>query len=161
MSRALYHISNELDNINEQLIESGGELSPELQDKLAMTREELATKAANYGFVILKNQSEAAIIDAEIKRLKAIKDSLDNATDKIKEAISNAMIQYDLTEVKTPTIKLSFRASESVEVDESKLAQKYFNYKPTVDKTTIKADLKAGIEVDGARIVSKQNLQVK
>ena len=159
--RTLYHIESELNNINEQLIESGGELSPELQDKLAMTREELATKAANYGFVILKNQSEAAIIDAEIKRLKAIKDSLDNATDKIKEAISNAMIQYDLTEVKAPTIKLSFRASESVEVDESKLAQKYFNYKPTVDKTTIKADLKAGIEVDGARIVSKQNLQVK
>jgi len=159
--RALYHIESELNNINEQLIESGGELSPELQDKLAMTREELATKAANYGFVILKNQSEAAIIDAEIKRLKAIKGSLDNATDKIKEAISNAMIQYDLTEVKTPTIKLSFRASESVEVDESKLAQKYWNYKPTVDKTTIKADLKAGIEVDGARIVSKQNLQVK
>ena len=161
MSRALYHIESELNNINEQLIESGGELSPELQDKLAMTREELATKAANYGFVILKNQSEAAIIDAEIKRLKAIKDSLDNATDKIKEAISNAMIQYDLTEVKTPTIKLSFRSSESVEVDESKLAQKYFNYSPKVDKTTIKADLKSGIEVDGARIVSKQNLQVK
>lgn len=161
MSRALYHIESELNNINEQLIESGGELSPELQDKLAMTREELATKAANYGFVILKNQSESAIIDAEIKRLKDIKDSLDNATYKIKEVISNAMIQYDLTEVKTPTIKLSFRASESVEVDESKLAQKYFNYKPTVDKTTIKADLKAGIEVDGARIVSKQNLQVK
>lgn len=161
MSRALYHIESELNNINEQLIESGGELSPELQDKLAMTREELAKKAANYGFVILKNQSESAIIDAEIKRLKDIKDSLDNATYKIKEVISNAMIQYDLTEVKTPTIKLSFRASESVEVDESKLAQKYFNYKPTVDKTTIKADLKAGIEVDGARIVSKQNLQVK
>jgi len=82
--RALYHIEQELNEINETLINSGGELSPELETRLAITQEELATKATNYGFVILQNQSEIDIIEAEIKRLTAIKKSLDATNEKLK-----------------------------------------------------------------------------
>ena len=72
------------------------------------------------------------------------------------------MIEFGLTEIKTPTLKLSFRKSEAVEVvDESLLAQQFFNYKPSIDKTAIKAAIKAGEEVAGARIVNNQNLQLK
>ena len=119
--RALYHIEQELNEINETLINSGGELSPELETRLAITQEELATKATNYGFVILQNQSEIDIIEAEIKRLTAIKKSLDATNEKLKYAVSFAMQNYGLTEVKAPTLKLSFRQSESVEItDENK-----------------------------------------
>jgi len=45
--------------------------------------------------------------------------------------------------------------------NESLLDGKYFNYKPTVDKTAIKNDIKSGLVVNGASIVKKQNLQVK
>jgi hypothetical protein len=160
--RALYHIEQELNEINETLINSGGELSPELETRLAITQEELATKATNYGFVILQNQSEIDIIEAEIKRLTAIKKSLDATNEKLKDAVSFAMQNYGLTEVKAPTLKLSFRQSESVEItDENKLNAKYFSYKPTVDKTAIKSDIKSGLVVDGAQIITKQNLQVK
>jgi len=160
--RSLYHIERELNEINETLINSGGELSPEIETRLAITQDELATKATNYGFVIMQNQSEIDVIEAEIKRLTAIKKSLDNTNDKLKNAVSFAMQNYGLTEVKTPTLKLSFRQSESVEItDENKLNAKYFSYKPTVDKTAIKNDIKSGLIVDGAQIILKQNLQIK
>lgn len=160
--RALYHIEQELNEINETLISSGGELSPELEQRLAITQQELETKATNYGFVILKNQSEIDVIDAEIKRLTALKKNLETTNEKLKDAVSFAMQNYGLLEVKTPTLKLSFRQSESVQIDdENKLGAKYFSYKPTIDKTAIKNDIKSGLIVDGASIVKKQNLQVK
>lgn len=160
--RALYHITSELNAINEELISAGGELTPELESKLAITQEELSVKATNYGLVMLNNEADINAIDAEIKRLQALKAPLESTNKKLKEAISNAMLTYGLEKVESATLKLSFRKSEAVEVfDESKLNQKYFNYKPTVDKTAIKADLKAGVEVDGARIVTNQNLQIK
>lgn len=160
--RAIYHIEQELNEINETLISSGGELSPELEQRLAITQQELETKATNYGFVILKNQSEIDVIDAEIKRLTALKKNLETTNEKLKEAVSFAMQSYGIFEVKTPTLKLSFRQSESVQIEnESLLDGKYFNYKPTVDKTAIKNDIKSGLIVNGASIVKKQNLQVK
>jgi len=160
--RALYHITSELEAINEELISAGGEITPELESKLAITQEELSVKATNYGLVMLNNEADITAIDTEIKRLQALKAPLESTNKKLKEAISNAMLMYGLEKVESPTLKLSFRKSEAVEVfDESKLNQKYFNYKPTVDKTAIKADLKAGVEVDGARIVTNQNLQIK
>lgn len=160
--RALYHIEQELNEINETLISSGGELSPELEQRLAITQQELETKATNYGFVIMQNQSEVDVIDAEIKRLTALKKNLETTNEKLKEAVSFAMQSYGIFEVKTPTLKLSFRQSESVQIeDENKLDGKYFTYKPTVDKTAIKNDIKSGLIVNGASIVKKQNLQVK
>lgn len=162
MSRALYHITTELTSINEELIASGGELTPEMESKLAITQTELSEKARNYALVILSNESDITSIDAEIERLQALKAPLVTANKKLKETVANAMLTFGIEKIESPLCKLSFRKSDAVDVfDESKLNQKYFNYKPTVDKTTIKADLKAGVEVDGARIVTNQNLQIK
>lgn len=160
--RSLYHIERELNEINETLINSGGELSPEIETRLAITQDELATKATNYGFVIMQNQNEIDVIDAEIKRLTALKKNLETTNEKLKNAVSFAMQNFGLTEVKTPTLKLSFRQSEFVEItDENKLNAKYFSYSPKIDKTAIKSDIKSGLAVDGAQIILKQNLQIK
>ena len=72
------------------------------------------------------------------------------------------MQKYELSEVKTPLVKMSFRSSNSVHIsDESLLDAKYFDYKPTVNKTSIKSDIESGVIVEGATIIEKQNLQVK
>ena len=42
--RALYHIEQELNEINEALINSGGELTTELEQRLSITQEELTQK---------------------------------------------------------------------------------------------------------------------
>jgi hypothetical protein len=160
--RALYHINEELNAINEELMAAQGELTPELENKLVITKQELAEKSVNYALVILNNQADSNAIDAEIKRLKALKDAIDSTTDKLKEAVSNAMLMHDLTEVKTPLVKMSFRSSKSVYIsDESLLDAKYFDYKPTVNKTAIKSDIESGVIVEGATIIEKQNLQIK
>lgn len=160
--RALYHITSELEAINEELMSAGGEVTPELENKLAITQAELSQKATNYGLVILNNEADITAIETEIKRLQALKTPLETANKKLKEAISNAMTTYGIEKVESATLKLSFRKSESVEVyDEALLGQKFFSYKPTIDKTEIKKAIKDGEEVPGARIVTNQNLQIK
>jgi hypothetical protein len=160
--RSLYQIDQQLQSINDELIASGGEISDELFNKLAITQTELAEKSANYGLVILSNEATSKAIAAEIKRLKAMQDGYDSATAKLKETVSFAMQKYELSEVKTPLVKMSFRASKSVHIiDESLLDAKYFDYKPTVNKTSIKSDIESGVIVEGATIIEKQNLQIK
>jgi hypothetical protein len=160
--RALYHINEELNAINEELMAAQGELTPELQNKLVITKQELAEKSVNYALVILNNQADSNAIDAEIKRLKALKDAIDSTTDKLKEAVSNAMLMHDLTEVKSPLVKMSFRKSKSVHItDENELDASFFEYKRTVNKTAIKKAIEGGELVVGAELIEKDNLQIK
>jgi len=160
--RALYHINEELNAINEELMAAQGELTPELENKLVITKQELAEKSVNYALVILNNQADSNAIDAEIKRLKALKDAIDSTTDKIKEAVSNAMLMHDLTEVKSPLVKMSFRKSKSVHItDENELDASFFEYKRTVNKTAIKKAIEGGELVVGAELIEKDNLQIK
>jgi hypothetical protein len=112
--------------------------------------------------VILNNQADSNAIDAEIKRLKALKDAIDSTTDKLKEAVSNAMLMHDLTEVKSPLVKMSFRKSKSVHItDENELDASFFEYKRTVNKTAIKKAIEGGELVVGAELIEKDNLQIK
>jgi hypothetical protein len=160
--RALYHINEELNAINEELMAAQGELTPELENKLVITKAELAEKSVNYAMVILNNQADSQAIETEIKRLKALKDAIDSTTDKLKEAVSNAMLMHDLTEVKSPLVKMSFRKSKSVHItDENELDASFFEYKRTVNKTAIKKAIEGGQLVAGAELIEKDNLQIK
>jgi hypothetical protein len=156
----LFNIKQEYLAIAQNLAE--GELTPELEQQLAITEANLQEKAINYGYVIKTFESEVDIIDAEIKRLQALKKTRTSAIDKLKDNISEAMLLFNITEVKAPTFKLSFRKSESIECDEV-VDQEYCNIKTTItpDKVAIKQAIKEGKEVLGARLIINNNLQIK
>ena len=64
----------------------------------------------------------------------------------------------------TAKVKLSFRASEAVEItDQNEIPKDFLVEKVTVapDKAAIKAAIKNGIYIPGAEIVRKENLQIK
>jgi hypothetical protein len=158
----LYEIGKDQLAIIADIETNEGEITSEIQTRIDLLAENFEEKAIAYGFVIKQYEGEESLIDAEIKRLQELKKKSAKVSDYLKERISQAMFDFGIEKVETPTLKLSFRKSEAVVVDdETLLNQKYFNYKPTVDKTAIKADLKSGVDVAGARIVTNQNLQIK
>jgi hypothetical protein len=69
----LFNIQQSYIGIVQQLIQSEGEISPELSEALEITQAKLQEKAVNYGFVVKSLDAEISIIDAEIKRLQEIK----------------------------------------------------------------------------------------
>lgn len=140
------------------------ELTPELEQALIINQDQLQAKANNYAKVIVNIQSDADAIDAEIKRLKAMKESKERAITRLKESVKNAMLVSSIEKIESPLFKLSIRKSEAVEVDMLEgLPSEFINIKNVVtpDKIAIKEAIKRGEFVLGARLVDNFNLQIK
>jgi hypothetical protein len=164
MKLTIYQIEQSYNQLAEELIENGGELSPSLAEALAITEEQLQNKSVAYSFVIKQMDADVDIIDAEIKRLQNLKKQREKASDYLKERIKHAMDTFQIDEIKTPLVKINFRKSETVEVDDvNQLPSLYKVVKVTeqADKSAIKAAIKDGVDVTGCRIETHRNLQIK
>jgi hypothetical protein len=164
MKTSLYQIEQTYLNLVESLIENGGELTPELDIELAINKEQLQNKGVCYGFIVKELEGNIDLIDLEIKRLQALKKPLVNSIDRLKNNLSQAMQMFDVTELKTPLLKINFRKSESIEVTDIDLLDADF-VKTTItkaaDKIAIKEAIKAEIPVRGAVLITNYNLQIK
>lgn len=164
MKTTIFQIEQSYNQLAEELIENGGELTPSLEEQLAITEEQLQNKSVAYSFVIKQMDADIDIIDAEIKRLQNLKKQREKASEYLKERIKHAMDTFQIDEIKTPLVKINFRKSESVEVDDvNQLPALYKVVKVTeqADKAAIKAAIKDGVEVTGCRIETHRNLQIK
>ena len=141
----LYEITREAQELA-FLLESD-ELTPELEAALLINQDQLQAKAGNYAKVIANIQSDADAIDAEIKRLKAMKDTKDRSINRLKEALRDAMLVSGIDKIESSLFKLSLRRSEAVEVDVVEaLPNAFQNVKNvvTADKVAIKEAIKRG-----------------
>lgn len=159
---SIYNITDDFSQIMAEIESNGGEISPEIDEKLQINQFNLIEKTTNYVHVIKTLESECDIIDIEIKRLQELKKQRSNFTQSLKDRLKNAMQAMELTEIKTALNKINFRKSESVEIiDESILPSYVLIYEPKIDKKKIKEIIKNGGQVFGAKIVENQNLQIK
>jgi len=164
MRISIYQIEQSYNQLAEELIENGGELTPELEQSLAITEEQLQNKSVAYSFVIKEMDADIDIIDAEIKRLQAAKKQREKATEYLKERIKHAMDTFSIEEIKTPLVKINFRKSESVEVENVNAlpyAYKTVKVVETADKVAIKEAIKNGADIIGCRLVANKNLQIR
>jgi hypothetical protein len=164
MRISIYNIEQNYNQLAEELIENGGELTPSLEEALAITEEQLQNKSVAYSFVIKQMDADIDIIDAEIKRLQAAKKQREKASEYLKDRIKHAMDTFQIDEIKTPLVKINFRKSETVEVEDvNALPSLYKVVKVTeqADKAAIKAALKDGVDVAGCSIATHRNLQIK
>ena len=165
MSLNLYQIENEYRVIAQSLMDADGELTPELEESLAINKDHLQVKSQGYAMVIKEAEYELQIIEGEIKRLLDLQDKRSILVSKLKERITDAMDLYQISEIVTPLIKISFRNSESVEIDDIDLIPNEYKVipeaKPRADKKAIKDAIKNGIDIQGAYIQQNKSLQIK
>jgi hypothetical protein len=160
----IYSIQNEYQLLINQIIESGGEVTPELELALTINKDQLQSKSESYAYIIKEMDAECDIIDLEIKRLQQCKKVRENTIDRLKSTLTTAMNVFEVPEIKTPLIKINFRKSESVIVmDVNDLPKEYKVVKVTeqADKVKIKEALKAGESILGCELVVNQNIQIK
>lgn len=148
--------------INSALLECVDEETGEIIDfeqlnELLMERNTKIEKVALW----IKN------LDALAVSIKAERDALDkrmklteNKSKSLQEWLKNAL---DGQKFETARVCVSFRKSESTEIDANVLDKKWCREKVTYtpDKTAIKKAIKEGQTVVGARIVVNQNVQIK
>lgn len=164
MKLSLYTIETEYLQLAELILAAGGEVDEETEKALQLNKENLETKAVNYGFICKQLEAETSIIDGEMARLSNLKKARDKTITKLKDALSVAMKVYEVDKIESPLMKISFRKSESTEIDNVDLIdKKYMVVKTTSapDKKMISDAIKAGEIVTGARIQQNSNLQIK
>ena len=160
--KSIYVISEEARNLASLLEE--GEFTPEMELALVINQNEIQEKAINYGFVLKTFEGDVSLISEEIKRLTAIKKAKENAIDRMKDAVLSAMQIYSIEKVSSPTMNISIRRTESIEVPLLELLDDRFVTEKIVksaDKIGIKKALKDGEMIEGAFIQANYNLQIK
>ena len=163
MASNIYQIQQDYLSITNELIEAGGEITPELETALVINKSELQQKAVAYVYVTKSLETDVDAIDTEIERLRALKASRVKTIDKLKDTVKSAMELYEIEEIKTATLKINFRKSESIECEPEQLLDYYCTFKTTrtPDKAKIKEAIKNGEDVIGAVLNVNYNLQIK
>jgi hypothetical protein len=163
MNKSLYHISTEAKELVSALEENEGELNPAIESVLRINQNELQEKAINYAYAIKTVSNDVDAISEEIKRLQALKKAKDNTIQRLKDTVVNALQIYGIEKVETPTLKLSIRRSEAVEVDDNFDNDIYVFVKVTYtpDKTKLKEAIKRGESIQGVTLKENYNLQIK
>lgn len=133
-------------------------------DKLTMAREEKLENIALYTKAL---DAEAAAIREEEKTLAARRKVKENKAARLREYLSDALAGQPF---ETAKVALSFRSSQAVKVTDSTalldwLESNYddcLTYKtPAVRLDAVKMLIKRGIDVPGAEIETRNNLQMK
>lgn len=125
----LFNVTKDLLEIEEALEESGGELTPELEEKMAISEENSKETIENYCNIIKYLNSDIDLIKSENKRLKELADRKLKTIESIKKSIVDFIDKFGDTKKSGAkyfsynTGEVSIRRSESVEVDEHYLAE--------------------------------------
>lgn len=124
---SLFHILLEHENIENELYENGGELTPELEAQLAINKENAAAKLEGYGWVIQEFEMEIAGLSAKVdyykqkaEEAKKMQQGLQFRLDKIKQRVLAAVEQLGDSKgkYKTATWLFGRRKSQQVHVDD-------------------------------------------
>ena len=126
-------------------------------DALKMERD---TKIRNIACWIRNLDSDIKALDEQEKIYKARKQAAKNKMESLKSYLASFLQgkKWENNEV-----KISWRKSEAVEITDIKqLSSYYLRFKePEVNKTLLGKDLKAGIKLNGAELVTKNNISVR
>lgn len=161
---SIFKIQAEYQQIVNELIDNGGEITPELELALQITKDNFHSKSENYVYITKQFDGEINVIDNEIKRLQQAKKVRENTIVRLKSTIEHAMNTFEVDKIETPLIKISFRKSESVEVEDVNnlpALYKVVKVSETADKLKIKDAIKSGILIEGCTIKTNRNLNIK
>lgn len=163
----LYELTAELNTAIERYnsVETDGELA-EVEKVLTDLQLSFDQKAVGVAKHILNIEGNLSAVSTEVKRLQAIAKRLEAQRDWFHGYLFRQMEATNTQEVDGVTVKLKIKKNPpSVVVeDETKIPEKYWRVIPEhkeVDKTAIKDAHKAGIGVDGTKVVQGTRLDIR
>lgn len=125
-------------------------------EKLQADKQE---KIENIGKYIINLDAETKALEEQEKKFAKRKQSAKKKAEYLKGLLS---LSLDGQAYKTNEIQISFRKSESLLIDDIGLiSDDYITYEPSVNRTALKAAIKAGEDIKGCHIETKNNIQVK
>lgn len=123
----IFNIQNELLAIFDELEENGGELTPELEEQLNISKEEFRDKIKSYSDVVKMLENDITDIKEEKARLSDLQKSKEKSIERLKKIMVESIEMFgDTTKsgskfIDFGTGKVSVRQTQAVEVEEDSI----------------------------------------
>lgn len=176
MGMTLFQLTADMAAIEDALIESGGELTPEIEAALTETQDSLAVKVDGYNALIQKFGRTSDVLKAEIDRLGKLKKTAENAEKRVKQHVCDTMGAFGIEKLEGQLCKMTRRRTQRVETNDEMLKAAfqrnidelnailppYLTVKLEVSKTGIKEFQKEeGLLPAGAEMVEAYSLMIR
>ena len=160
---ALYDLAGQYRKLAERLanLDLDAETVADTIEASGLT-DEIQQKAQGVLMVAKTTEQYVPAIEAEIARLQALKKRHERIANGLRDYLKLNMETAQIQRIECPLFDISIRTNPAaVEVfDEAQVPKEMLRVAYSVDKTAIKAELKAGREVAGCRLVSATRLVV-
>ena len=127
MGKSIFEIDKELYALYDEIEEVGGEITPEIEEKLELNGQEMTNKVKSITNYINKLKADLLAIKSETDRLAKLKKSKENTITGLTNLVLFAIKNYGTEDKKGKkwidwgTGRVGVRKSESVEVDDKKV----------------------------------------
>lgn len=127
MAKSIFNIDRELYTLYDEIEEAGGEITPEMEEKLEFNGQEMTNKVRSITNYINKLKADLLAIKSETDRLAKLKKSKENTITGLNNLVLFAIKNYGTEDKKGKkwidwgTGKVGIRMSESVELDDKKI----------------------------------------
>ena len=125
---------------------------------------ELEEKADGYARVMRQIEYDMATLTTEEARLRNRRKTMENNLRRMKERLEDAMLATGKTKFKTDLFSFAIQKNpKSVMIDDiSRIPKEYLiEQEPKVDRAKLKADLTAGVILDGAHLEQSESLRIR
>lgn len=159
--KALYDLAEALDfDENGAIVDNSQELSKLFEN----IETELHNKLTNTQYIIKELEVSEQALKDEAKRLTDKAKVLANRQKRLKDLIKTVLITTGETKVKTDKFSFNVTTRESYNYDNVNmfaLDDEFKRVKEEIDKTKLKAYIKAGGEVEGVAVTEETSLTVR
>lgn len=123
----------------------------------------LEEKVQGYEMVARNLEAHVPAIQAEIKRLEAMEQRITRRAEVLREHVKTSMKELGIQKIACPLFEMRIQDNPAkLEIFEEKLVpQEYWRTpEPEIDKAKLKAAIKAGTVVQGARLTKGDSLRI-
>ncbi len=152
----LFDLTQEAQSLILALIESKGELTPELESRLTANETAVARKVDSYVYIEEQFEAQCVLLKRKEESFRAIRKGLENAQERLRNNVKTAMtvLKTDVLPGDEYRYKLSTRAPKLVIDNEATIPQDYkiIIQSTGIDKEKLLNALKDGFTVPGAHL---------
>lgn len=155
-SKSLVQIVNQVTALEMLLIESGGQITEEIEKALLVRETHLPEKIDGYALTVERFDMISAHYRQQANFYLDLAKSAENVVDRCKDNLKNAMKEMNVTELVGNDVKYKLSPTNpTVLVEDDSQVEDAYKIKEVlvkVDKKKIAEDLKLGVPVKGARM---------
>lgn len=162
MNITLYNITQEQAYLNSLLEESGGELTPEIEEALAINEANFLIKGEAYVESVAKYKALEEAAKARKQYFDEVAKTAAKIQQRLKDRLLCALEDFGMAKAEMGLHTISTRKSQVCEIYDAELVPDRFTIiEKKVSKTAVKDALKAGEDVPGAVLINSKTLQIK